>query len=231
MEELNKEVSMENLNKKEKVVCLAKYDPFLKVEELATKVGTTPHYVRTVLSEAELSLTKLRREYAKKMEELSTSAINRLLVDVFNLSQLDEINQERLDRIILNDYQIYHQLIRERVYSQASSIIFTQQQPLVVNTLFWLDEEDVNNIEQTISEVLEDDSVKVKFSDLQLEIEETNYDLSEALEVSLNEPLFKFSRRIIVDDQLKGLDIFYLRSDDCQVSFSGKQSTVNIEYK
>lgn len=56
-------------NKKDEIVRLAMADPFMSVDEIAVKVGTTPRYVRTILSEAGLSLLALRRRYARQMEE------------------------------------------------------------------------------------------------------------------------------------------------------------------
>lgn len=53
---------------KAQVIALAKSDPFLTVDELAHKAQTTPSYVRTILSEAQLSLNEMRREYAKRLE-------------------------------------------------------------------------------------------------------------------------------------------------------------------
>lgn len=53
---------------KERILQTAQADPFLSVEKIAKQVGTTQQYVRTILSEAGISLTKLRREYAKQME-------------------------------------------------------------------------------------------------------------------------------------------------------------------
>ena len=54
--------------KKEQILNLARQDPFLKVEEIAARVETTPRYVRTILSEAKISLMQLRRNYARRME-------------------------------------------------------------------------------------------------------------------------------------------------------------------
>jgi hypothetical protein len=54
--------------KKDQILNLARQDPFLKVEEIAAKVETTPRYVRTILSEAKISLMQLRRSYARRME-------------------------------------------------------------------------------------------------------------------------------------------------------------------
>lgn len=55
--------------KKEQILVLARRDPFLKIEEIAAKVDTTPRYVRTTLSEAKISLMQLRRSYARHMEK------------------------------------------------------------------------------------------------------------------------------------------------------------------
>lgn len=53
---------------KAKVISTVRSDPFLTIDEIAAKVETTPRYVRTILSEAQLSLLQLRKEYAKQME-------------------------------------------------------------------------------------------------------------------------------------------------------------------
>lgn len=55
--------------KKEQVVQLANHDPFLRIAEIAVAAGTTERYVRTVLSEAKLSLSQMRHQYARSMEE------------------------------------------------------------------------------------------------------------------------------------------------------------------
>lgn len=54
--------------KKDQVIRFAQTDPFMSVDEIAAQVGTTPRYVRTILSEAGLSLLALRRSYARQME-------------------------------------------------------------------------------------------------------------------------------------------------------------------
>jgi len=56
------------VSKKELVLSLARKDPFLRVEEIARQAGTTAPYVRTVLSEGRVSLSRLRKAYAKEME-------------------------------------------------------------------------------------------------------------------------------------------------------------------
>jgi len=55
---------MEKEFKREKIVHLAKDDPFLTVEKIATLADTTARYVRTVLYENNISLQELRKLYA-----------------------------------------------------------------------------------------------------------------------------------------------------------------------
>jgi hypothetical protein len=54
---------------KERILRAAQTDPFLSVEAIARQAGTTQQYVRTILSESGLSLTRLRREYVQNMEQ------------------------------------------------------------------------------------------------------------------------------------------------------------------
>lgn len=56
-------------SKKARVLRLAQTDPFLSVDEIARKVGTTSRYVRTSLSEAGLTLTELRRRFARDVRK------------------------------------------------------------------------------------------------------------------------------------------------------------------
>ena len=62
-------MGVDELTKKEQIINFAQSDPFLKISDIAEHVQTTPRYVRTILSEANISLMKLREKYAKNMEE------------------------------------------------------------------------------------------------------------------------------------------------------------------
>ena len=62
-------MSVAPTTKKEQILALARQDPFLKIEEIAATVETTPPYVRTTLSEAKVSLMELRRNYARRMQK------------------------------------------------------------------------------------------------------------------------------------------------------------------
>jgi len=60
---------MANETIKAQVIDIVHRDPFLSIDEIAAQVQTTPRYVRTILSEARLSLLHLRKQYAKNMEQ------------------------------------------------------------------------------------------------------------------------------------------------------------------
>ncbi|MFW6381024.1 MAG: GntR family transcriptional regulator, partial [Bacillota bacterium] len=62
-------MAIDELTKKEQIINFAQSDPFLKISDIARHVQTTPRYVRTILSEANISLMKLREKYARNMEK------------------------------------------------------------------------------------------------------------------------------------------------------------------
>ncbi len=62
-------MAVDELTKKEQIINFAQSDPFLKISDIADHVQTTPRYVRTILSEANISLMSLREKYARNMEE------------------------------------------------------------------------------------------------------------------------------------------------------------------
>lgn len=62
-------MAIEELTKKEQIINFAQSDPFLKISDIAENVQTTLRYVRTILSEANISLMKLREKYARNMEK------------------------------------------------------------------------------------------------------------------------------------------------------------------
>lgn len=84
----------EQETKKSLVVDQARRDPFLTVEEIAASVGTTPRYVRTVLSEARLSLAQLRKAYARQMERVAPQGSHGRRADWTPLSLYDSLEIE-----------------------------------------------------------------------------------------------------------------------------------------
>ena len=85
---INQDQNFEIETKKDFIIRLAKKDPFLKIEEIAQLVETTPRYVRTILSEANLSLMNLREEYARKLGKTTDSRIVLSLKETLNALRL-----------------------------------------------------------------------------------------------------------------------------------------------
>jgi len=70
-----KKINFEEETKKDMIIRLAKSDPFVSIEEVANQADTTNRYVRTILSEAEISLMQLRKEAYQNLEKLYSKAV------------------------------------------------------------------------------------------------------------------------------------------------------------
>ncbi|SNY19289.1 hypothetical protein SAMN06265827_10594 [Orenia metallireducens] len=70
-----KKINLEEETKKDMIIRLAKSDPFVSIEEVANQADTTNRYVRTILSEAEISLMQLRKEAYQNLEKLYSKAV------------------------------------------------------------------------------------------------------------------------------------------------------------
>src|SRR5690554_2420731 len=82
---------MSNLNyktKKEIIIENAYRDPFLKIEDLAELADTTSKYVRTILSDANVSLMELRKEYARRIEEKKYCPSDRIILNYLSKASL-----------------------------------------------------------------------------------------------------------------------------------------------
>ncbi|HHU92431.1 MAG TPA: GntR family transcriptional regulator [Halanaerobiaceae bacterium] len=128
-------MAIDELTKKEQIINFAQSDPFLKISDIAEYVQTTPRYVRTILSEANISLMKLREKYARNMEkrlkmdeqfELQAKVSLReeynynsiqcsdIFIEKADENQFPEISRFRADDELVKVYQI--QSVDEKPY-------------------------------------------------------------------------------------------------------------------
>lgn len=140
-------MAIDELTKKEQIINFAQSDPFLKISDIAEYVQTTPRYVRTILSEANISLMKLREKYARNMEkrlkndkrsELQAKVslrdeytYNNLESSSIEVDMADENLYPEIDRFRENDeliriYQI--QRVDERPYCVHELITFMEKE-------------------------------------------------------------------------------------------------------
>lgn len=68
--------------KKDNIIKLATNEPFLSISDIAEMADTTQRYVRTILSEADISLMKLRKENYERLEKENKRL--RKTVEAFN---------------------------------------------------------------------------------------------------------------------------------------------------
>ena len=70
-----------NYKTKKEIIIENAYRILLKIEDLAELANTTSKYVRTILSEANLSLMELRKDYARSIEDKRYSLSDRIILN------------------------------------------------------------------------------------------------------------------------------------------------------
>ncbi|WP_018249073.1 GntR family transcriptional regulator [Orenia marismortui] len=202
MSSLVEEYGLYDLTKKERVIYLAKKDPFLKVERISQLAETTSHYVRTVLSEANLSLTKLRKQYVKKLEDKKDK--NKLLLDLLNVNQLGNLDLLVHNNTVLNKRNKYNDIIGEKSNFLERTILFQDQNvPIMVNTTIVSENVGLNDFEEL------ENRADTYFSENRIRAEVSDSNLAELLNVSSGSPVLTLEKEIFVSEELIGLDLVY----------------------
>ncbi|GAB6099249.1 hypothetical protein JCM16358_11280 [Halanaerocella petrolearia] len=203
-----------NWTKKERVIYLAKRDPFLKVERIAELAETSSHYVRTVLSEANLSLTKLRKEYAENKRRLDKEKF--FLKELLNIEELDDLTLElELDEALIDDN--YNYLKNSSDYQLAKTMLFQyDNQPSLLNTRLLTTKNSQGSLFQF---QIRDD---VEFRPTEFSISKASQSLSDLLGVSKGYPLLILKKEIVIDNEMSGVDIVYCNADKLQLVLEGE---------
>lgn len=213
MSSIVEEYVLYDLTKKERVAYIAKKDPFLKVERIAQLAETTPHYVRTVLSEANLSLTRLRKEYAQGTK--GDVGQNMLFLDVLDAQDLGDLNLVLLNKIVLNNINEYQEVVAEEQYILERSILFEEKEsPLMINTTFIVGCSDLKDIHQIKGRK------NVVVSEPRIKIESANSQIAEVLNLEETKCILALEKKLFINEELKGLDLIY---------FSPKETALEIE--
>ncbi|MFW6035872.1 MAG: GntR family transcriptional regulator [Halothermotrichaceae bacterium] len=142
-------MAIDELTKKEQIINFAQSDPFLKISDIAEYVQTTPRYVRTILSEANISLMKLREKYARNMEKrLKNDEHNELQAKV-SLREEYSYNDLGISKIEIEsaDENNYSEIERFRQDDDLVKIFQVQtidDEPYYVHELITFMEKDIN---------------------------------------------------------------------------------------
>lgn len=142
-------MAIDELTKKEQIINFAQSDPFLKISDIAEHVQTTPRYVRTILSEANISLMKLREKYARNMEKrLKSDEDNELQAKVslkeeysYNQLQVSNIQTEPADE---SDFGDINKIKENDKLIKIYQIKSVDENPYIVHQLITYFEEDIN---------------------------------------------------------------------------------------
>ncbi|OCL27556.1 hypothetical protein U472_03080 [Orenia metallireducens] len=190
-----------DLTKKEKVIYLAQKDPFLKVERISQLAETTPHYVRTVLSEANLSLTKLRKQYAQKLKDKRRA--NKFLLDILSTDKFDKLDLTKKEGVVLNKAEYYSDLIKEGNNFLERTVLFKEGGfPIMVNTTF------ISDGLQKFDEL--NDRKDLFISENKVRVEMSNDIVARLLEINTGVPVLILEKEIYISQKLKGVDLLYL---------------------
>lgn len=228
--------------KKEQILEDVRRDPFQKIDHLAKRADTTPRYVRTILSEANLSLMNLRRDYARKMEKNNQSnADNIILSYLFYSQHMENLNSNFYKNIIFNNLDDFNGLDKniKSNYFSLSLIHNLKNSPIAVSTVLISKtlqknngftenaDEIINFIQRTAAKN------RYRLSSITFDVELAAAQTAELLHFSPLNPVIR-ARQFITDTvsgENKILLLNYFNADKISISItSGKGLLINKKY-
>lgn len=215
--------------KKEIILENACDDPFLKIEDLARLANTTSRYVRTILSEADLSLMDLRKKYARKIESRRFKASDKnFLNHLLNVPFTSEDKILTVNEIIFNssqDINILEGNIQED-YLFMSYKHFIKEKPWCLSTIF-LNKDTIiikegnpllNQLVSYLNNNLDEGNLDI--SDIELQIEFSAGQIARHLETSPLSPVIQGKQVIKKNGECCALLLVYFDSRLIRFSFS-----------
>lgn len=206
--------------KKDLILTLARRDPFLTIDEIAREAGTTARYVRTILSEAKLSLMELRKRYARTMQR-------RLGVDVVVPDSSRGLTQALASagrHVGVNQLGVVRAVNSElaqalRVAPDTPLLILTRLR-LVDNEPFFVNQIVTNQVLTVDTEVMENEKPlrqalgleipgRTRFVERSIEVVPADESLAHSLGLEPGEPLLKSGNLIVTDDEPVGIEYNY----------------------
>ncbi len=223
-------MSIEELTKKEQIINFAQSDPFLKISDIAENVQTTPRYVRTILSEANISLMKLREKYARNMEKrLENNEQDDLQVKVslreeysYNNLNCDQIKIEIIDE---NEYPDIQRIRPDDELVRIYQVQYVDENPYCVHELItYMDstfnKERLENL-NSIYDLLGRQGInRLQFMNNVMTVESPRELLNRHFNGSEN---VLISKRVVLLNKIPiGVERLSIRTDLTKVEFSGE---------
>lgn len=222
---------VEELTKKEQIINFAQNDPFLKISDIAEYVQTTPRYVRTILSEANISLMKLREKYARSMEK-------RLQVqdepsDVQQAVRFRPIQgglkagELQIQLILEEEYEELQKINKDEKLWRISQICYSAEKPFCVKEVITFFPEDLTSerVEsmESIYELFNRKGInRLVFQDNVVRFDQPHEDVRKMLNVKKADPVMIICRYILLNKIPIGMENYYLRTDKVEMSFAGE---------
>ncbi|MFP4661428.1 MAG: GntR family transcriptional regulator [Halanaerobiales bacterium] len=223
-------MAIDELTKKEQIINFAQSDPFLKISDIAEYVQTTPRYVRTILSEANISLMKLREKYARNMEKrLKNDEHNELqakvsLRDEYSFNNLDSgiIEVEVIDENEFPEIERFHD---DDELIKIFQIQTVDDRPYCVHELITYMDKEVNkdrleNLESVYDLLGRKGINNLQFMNNTITIESPTEIIRRYFQDADN---ILMSRRMVLLNKIPiGIERIYIRADLTKVEFAGE---------
>ncbi|MBM7624614.1 UTRA domain-containing protein [Sporohalobacter salinus] len=223
-------MSLEELTKKEQIINFAQNDPFLKISDIAEHVQTTPRYVRTILSEANISLMKLREKYARNMEErlqVKDGNSQKAEVRLINQKGKMETGDVRFNQITEQEFQELRKTDPEQELYKVSQKQLVDEEPFgLQEVITYLDSEIIEEKSQKLNSLYElfgENSIsKLKFKNNVMQVEMANRFLAKLLSIDSGAPIIKSQRLILVSKMPIAIENCFFDADKVQLVVPGE---------
>lgn len=206
--------------KKDLILALARRDPFLKIDEIAREASTTARYVRTILSEAKLSLMELRKQYARTMQRrLGVDVVvpdpSRGLTQALTSSGRHVgVNQLGVVRTMNSEVARTLGVSPDTPLLMLTRLRLVDDQPFFVNQIVTNQgltvDADVMESEQPLRKALGlEIPGRTRFVDRSIEVVPADESLAQSLGLEPGEPLLKSGNLILTDGEPVGIEYNY----------------------
>jgi len=229
--------------KKEHILSLAQRDPFLRVEEIAAKAETTPRYVRTILSEARVSLMQLRRNYARTMERrlgvnVTVDRPDRGLSDALSLAG-NEVGVNKVRVVQAVDVRLAEILgvAGEEPLLKVSRVRLVNQRPFYVSEVVThknlVVDEALATSEKPLRQLLGlEIAGETTFVDRSLEVDVAGPYIAACLGLAATDPVIKSGNVIVTRGERVGIEFNYFDAYRVRFIFAGQSEyTLKVEEK
>ena len=222
-------MKLDKMTKKEQIINFARHDPFLKISDIAENVGTTARYVRTILSEADISLMQLRKKHARNMEERlsnENTSLSNATVKIKEKNGEVESTEIKIKRINDIDFDKLIQIKDDEELHKLTQIRKIANNPYSLQEVItYLSSEIKDKVTEleTLYDLIKERGIRnFKFKNNILEVREADIRIAEKLNLKKGDPVVKSERIILLDKIPIAIDNFYFDAQKIELVFPGE---------